>query len=763
DEDNRIKINEEIHGVEEYLQKPDLKKVKSLDVSVIIDRIIVTSVDDEENINRLSDSVLTAFYEGEGVCCLDVFNTDRKNHKTISFSNKFELDGITFEKPVEHFFSFNNPFGACSECEGFGSIIGIDSNLVVPNKSLSVYEEAIACWKGEKMKRWKDRLINNAAEFEFPIHRPFSELSEQERDLLWTGNKYFKGLNDFFKYIEKKSYKIQYRVMLSRYRGKTKCPKCRGTRIRPDASFVKINDHSITDLLVMPASKLLHFFEDIKLNSFDKKVGERLLLEIITRLKVLCDVGLDYLTLNRSTNTLSGGESQRINLSSSLGSSLVGSMYILDEPSVGLHPRDTARLIKVLLSLKDIGNTVIVVEHDEDIMKVADQIIDLGLYAGSDGGNIIFQGDHNAISRDKKSITACYLNGTLSIDVPSKRRSWTDHIKIEGASENNLNHIDARFPLGAMTVVTGVSGSGKSSLVKNILFPAVDKFLGGYGKKIGDYKSISGSLEMISSVEFVDQNPIGKSSRSNPVTYVKAYDDIRRLFADQQISIQMGFKPSHFSFNVDGGRCEECEGEGKIKVEMQFMADIQLLCDSCKGNRFKKEILSVRYQDKNIAGILNLTIDEAIQFFTKNEGVYERSIVRKLMPLRDVGMGYIKMGQPSSTLSGGEAQRIKLATFLGIKKTDTQKNVLFIFDEPTTGLHFHDIKKLLQSFNALINQGHSIVIIEHNLEVVKNADWIIDLGPEGGDEGGNLVFEGIPEEIINEPKSYTGRYLAKKL
>jgi len=757
----RVNFNGKIEKLEDVLADKKRSASKPQLLKIVIDRFISSGEEDEGNTSRISDSVQTAFYEGKGECVIEVLSLGNGRSKNLTFSNRFELDGISFEKPSEHFFSFNNPFGACVECEGFGSIIGIDEDLIIPDKNLSIYDGAIACWRGAKMGKWKDKLVMNAYQFDFPIHRPYFELTEEERQLLWTGNKQFRGLNTFFKYLGRKSYKIQYRVMLSRYRGKTLCPDCSGTRLRKDASYVKVAGKSIVDIVLMPVSNLLEFFQTIQLDVHDTEIATRLVKEITSRLKVLCDVGLGYLTLNRLSNTLSGGESQRINLSTSLGSTLEGSMYILDEPSIGLHPRDTNRLISVLTSLKDIGNTVIVVEHDEEIMLAANQIIDLGPMAGYQGGEVVFQGGHDEILQEKNSLTAQYLNGSLKISVPDKRRAWKRSINIVGASENNLKSIDVKIPLNVLTVVTGVSGSGKSSLVRNILYPSIHKLLGGFGQRLGYHDRITGHIDAVENVEFVDQNPIGKSSRSNPVTYVKAYDEIRNLFSEQPISKQMGFKLAHFSFNVAGGRCEECEGEGKITIEMQFMADVQLLCDSCKGKRFKQDVLDVKYNGKNVSDILGLTIDEAMQFFAEKEGTPQKSILRKLKPLQDVGMGYVQLGQPSSTLSGGEAQRVKLATFLGVK--GSEKHTLFIFDEPTTGLHFHDIQKLLDSFEALLKQGHSIVIIEHNIDVIKNADWVIDLGPEGGEEGGELIFEGTPEDLVKSKRSFTGKYLKKKL
>ncbi|MBL7884968.1 MAG: excinuclease ABC subunit UvrA, partial [Bacteroidia bacterium] len=686
-------------------------------INIVIDRISVKP-DDEDNENRISDSVQTAFFEGEGECTIEIINEENKKSKTTksttrSFSNKFELDGITFEEPSMHFFSFNNPVGACKHCEGFGTVIGIDENLVIPNKNLSVYEDAIVCWKGDKMSEWKNVLINNAHKFDFPIHRPYYDLTADERKLIWSGNKYFEGLTSFFKHLEEQAYKIQYRVMLSRYRGKTTCPECNGTRLRKDASYVKIAEKSINDIVLMPVKESLNFFKELKLNPYDQEVAKRILIEITNRLQFLVDVGLGYLTLNRLSNTLSGGESQRINLATSLGSSLVGSMYILDEPSIGLHSRDTERLIKVLKSLRDIGNTVIVVEHDEEIMRAADQLIDIGPLAGTHGGELIFQGNHTDLEHEEKSLTALYLTGKEKIELPTSRRNWNHFIEIKGARENNLRGIDVKFPLNTITVVTGVSGSGKTSLVKRVLYPALKKIHGGYGEQTGSFDKLGGDINRISAVEMIDQNPIGKSSRSNPVTYVKAYDEIRALYADQQLAKNRGYKPSHFSFNVDGGRCESCDGEGEVTVEMQFMADIHLVCEACNGKRFKQDILDITYQEKNISEILNMTVDDAIDFFSRSERPTntEKKIVQKLLPLSEVGLGYVHLGQSSSTLSGGEAQRIKLASFLSLGQTSSNPT-LFIFDEPTTGLHFHDISKLLYAFNALIKQGHSLIIIE---------------------------------------------------
>jgi excinuclease ABC subunit A len=721
------------------------------DILLIIDRIVVK--DEEEFYNRLADAVQTAFYEGKGICHLQELNT----HKRFSYSNNFELDGITFLEPNVHLFSFNNPYGACPVCEGYGNIIGIDEELVIPNTSLSVFENAIYPWRGESMGWFRDELVNNAYKFDFPIHKPFFELSEEQKDLVWKGNSYFQGLNGFFKELEDKNYKIQNRVMLSRYRGKTKCHSCKGKRLRIEASYVKINSKTVSDLVDLPIKHLVTFFENIDLDVYEKQIAKRLLLEINNRLSFLTEVGLDYLTLNRNSATLSGGESQRINLATSLGSSLVGSMYILDEPSIGLHPKDTERLIKVLQSLRDLGNTVIVVEHDEDIMKAADMIIDIGPEAGTFGGELVAQGTFDEILKST-SLTAKYLNGELEIKTPRIRRKWNNYIEILGARENNLQNIDVKFPLECLTVITGVSGSGKSTLVKKILFPAMQKKLDGVGEKAGQFTEMRGYYHKIQHIEYVDQNPIGRSSRSNPVTYIKAYDDIRELFAKEKLSKIRGYQAKHFSFNVDGGRCETCKGEGTINVEMVFMADVQLHCETCNGKRFKKEVLEVTFDGKNIHDILTMTIDDSIAFFTANK---QTKITQKLQPLQDVGLGYVQLGQSSSTLSGGEAQRIKLASFL--VKGATKEKALFVFDEPTTGLHFHDIKKLLASFDALIDKGHSILVIEHNLDLIKCADWIIDLGPEGGENGGQLLAEGTPEEILKMKKSITAKYLKEKL
>jgi len=723
-------------------------------VRIVIDRI--SKNEEDETFSRLGDSIQTAFFEGKGDCYVRYQEPDSDKEQERFFCDRFELDGIRFEEPTPNFFSFNNPYGACKRCEGYGKVIGIDEDLVIPDKSKSIYEGAIAPWRGEKMREWNDLLIKNALKFDFPIHRQYNFLTEKEQRLLWTGNKYFRGLDEFFKEMEEQTYKIQYRVMLSRYRGKTTCPECKGSRLRQDASYVKINEKSITDVVLMPLDKALEFFKTIELNETDTKVGKRLLMEITNRLSFLNDVGLSYLTLNRLSNTLSGGESQRINLATSLGSSLVGSIYVLDEPSIGLHPRDTQRLIGVLKSLRDVGNTVLVVEHEEEIMKAADHIIDIGPEAGTHGGNLIFTGTYNDIIKDEKSLTGRYLSGKEEISIPKTRRKWNDFIEIKGARENNLKHVSAKFPLGVLTVVTGVSGSGKTSLVKRILAPALQKTLGNYNaEQTGSYDSIDGDYQKIEQVELVDQNPIGRSSRSNPVTYVKAWDEIRNLYASQAVSKAAGLKPSAFSFNVEGGRCDVCQGEGEVKIEMQFMADIFLTCEACGGKRFKQHILDVTYKDKNVSEVLSMTIEEALEFFVK-----EPKIITKIKPLMDVGLGYVQLGQSSNTLSGGEAQRIKLASFL-VKGNNTNKT-LFIFDEPTTGLHFADIKKLLKSFDALLEHGNTIIVIEHNMDVIKCADWVIDIGPEGGDNGGKVIFEGVPENLIKEKDSYTGKFLKER-
>ncbi|MCR9182924.1 MAG: excinuclease ABC subunit UvrA [Flavobacteriaceae bacterium] len=742
----RVKYKDTVSRIDAF----DASKVKGT-VYIVIDRIITK--DEEDFYNRLADAVEMAFFEGKG----SLFIEDLETKAVTEFNNRFELDGITFLEPNIHLFSFNNPYGACPTCEGYGDVIGIDEELVIPNTALSIYENAIYSWRGESMSWYRDQLVNNAYKFDFPIHRPWFELTDEEKQLVWEGNQYFEGLHSFFKFLEEKSYKIQNRVMLSRYRGKTKCSTCKGKRLRTEAAYVKIQGKSIIDLVEISIEKLQQFFAQLELNDHDTQVAKRLLTEINNRLGFLNNVGLSYLTLNRKSNTLSGGESQRINLATSLGSSLVGSMYILDEPSIGLHPKDTERLIEVLKSLRDLGNTVIVVEHDEDIMKAADEIIDIGPEAGSFGGEVVACGNFEKIL-ESDSLTAQYLNGKMEIEVPKKRRTSKYQITITGARHNNLQNINVTFPLASFVAVTGVSGSGKSTLVKKILYPALQRHLTGVGDKPGQFSKMDGNFGTLKNVEFIDQNPIGRSSRSNPVTYIKAYDDIRNLFSSQKLSKLRNFQPKHFSFNVDGGRCEVCKGEGEVTIEMQFMADVHLECEACNGKRFKKEVLEVQFQGKNIDNILTMTIDEAIAFFQLHN---EKKVFTKLQPLQDVGLGYVQLGQSSSTLSGGEAQRIKLASFL--VKGETKDKVLFIFDEPTTGLHFHDIKKLLKSFEALIEKGHSVIVVEHNIDLIKCADFVIDLGPEGGEKGGELIATGTPEEVAKNKKSFTGSYLKEKL
>lgn len=743
---SRVQHNETVLRIEEAIEQ-NLSK----DLFLVVDRIIVKHEDDFYN--RLADAIETAFFEGKGTCIIENLSDTKKTE----FNNKFELDGMTFLEPNVHLFSFNNPYGACPKCEGYGDVIGIDEDLVIPNTGLSVYDNAIFPWRGESMSWYRDQLVNNSHKFDFPIHKPYFELTPKQKQLVWDGNQYFEGIHSFFTELESKAYKIQNRVMLSRYRGKTKCSFCHGKRLREESNYVKIDNTTITDLVEMPLHKLVSFFKQLELNDHDSRIAKRLHKEITNRLSFLTNVGLDYLTLNRKSNTLSGGESQRINLATSLGSSLVGSMYILDEPSIGLHPKDTQKLIKVLKALRDLGNTVIVVEHDEDIMQAADEIIDIGPEAGTFGGEVVATGTFKEILASS-SLTAQYLNGELEIEVPKTRRTSKYHVDIIGARENNLQNIDVTFPLDMLTVVTGVSGSGKSTLVKKILFPALQKKLTDFGDKPGQFTELKGNFSNIKHIEFVDQNPIGRSSRSNPVTYIKAYDDIRALFAKQKLSKIRNYQAKHFSFNVDGGRCETCKGEGEVTIEMQFMADVHLTCETCNGKRFKKEVLEVNFNGKSIDDILNLTIDDAISFFSKQD---ESKIKNKLQPLQDVGLGYVTLGQSSSTLSGGEAQRIKLASFLG--KGSKSDNALFIFDEPTTGLHFHDIKKLLKSFQALIDKGHSIIVIEHNIDLIKCADYIIDLGPEGGERGGQLIAEGTPEDIAKNKNSITGEFLKEKL
>lgn len=748
----RVLVNDEIVFIEDALEAKTKMKIKD-EIFIIIDRASVQK-EDEDSRFRVADSVQTAFFEGEGDCIIDVPEKGRK-----SFSDRFELDGMLFEEPSSNFFTFNNPYGACKRCEGFGNILGIDEDLVIADKSLSVYEGAVVPWRSEAMSEWQKPLLKNGIHFDFPIHRPWNELNPAQQQLIWDGNKYFKGLNDFFAFLESQTHKIQYRVMLSRYRGRTACPDCKGTRLRKDAQYVKISGMSITDLVLMPMSELIVFFGNIKLDLHDAKVAERLVKEIKSRLDYLDRVGLGYLTLNRVSSTLSGGEFQRIKLATSLGSALVGSMYILDEPSIGLHPRDTEKLVSVLESLRDLGNTVIVVEHEEEVMRVADQIIDIGPDAGSHGGHLVFQGTLGEMKSENVSKTARYLNGIDTIPVPTVRRKWKEAIEIRGARENNLKNINVTFPLGVMSMVTGVSGSGKSTLIKKILYPAIGKILGTVGETTGKFDKLEGDYKLIHQIEFVDQNPIGKSSRSNPVTYVKAYDAIRQLYADQPLAKQRAYKPAHFSFNVEGGRCEVCQGEGEVKIEMQFMADIHLTCESCHGKRFKQEVLEIVYKDKDIAEVLNMTVDDSIDFFKEKSG-----IINKLQPLQDVGLGYVRLGQSSSSLSGGEAQRVKLASFIGKGESSHSKDhILFIFDEPTTGLHFSDIRKLLNAMNALVEQGNTVIVIEHNMEMIKCADWIIDIGPEGGLGGGNINFAGTPEEMIKLKNNYTAKFLKEKI
>lgn len=729
------------------LEEDNLPK-KLGNFQLVVDRIVVQHNEDFQH--RLADAIETAFFEGKGECMLQEVESEVLKH----FSNRFEMDGITFLEPNVHLFSFNNPYGACPECDGYGDTIGFDEELIVPNTGLSVYENAIYPWRGETMSWFRDQLVNNAYKFDFPIHKPWYELSAEQRQLVWEGNKYFTGLTVFFKELEEKNYKIQNRVLLARYRGKARCHSCHGKRLRKEANYVKIQGKSISDLVEISIEKLQVFFRELTLSPYEQEVAKRLLIEINSRLQFLSDVGLGYLTLNRKSNTLSGGESQRINLATSLGSSLVGSMYILDEPSIGLHPRDTHRLIKVLKSLRDLGNTVIVVEHDADIMKAADYIIDIGPEAGTHGGEVVAAGTYEQLLK-ADTLTGKYLSGRLSIEPPKKRRTSPHYISLIGCRENNLKNIDVTFPLDILTVVTGVSGSGKSTLIKKLLYPAMQKELNASNEKIGQFTRIEGKYKQLQSVEFVDQNPIGKSSRSNPITYLKVYDDIRNLYANQKLAKMRNFSAKHFSFNVDGGRCEVCKGEGEVTIEMQFMADVHLTCEACGGKRFKKEVLEITYEGKNIDDLLNTTIDDAVAFFAAHK---QTKIAEKLKPLQDVGLGYVTLGQSSSTLSGGEAQRIKLASFLS--KSESKEKVLFIFDEPTTGLHFHDIRKLLDSLQALIEKGHSVIVIEHNLEMIKCADYVIDLGLEGGEKGGSIIAKGTPEEIAKCKESYTGSALA---
>ena len=735
--------------IEDILPQVD-EKTRAEEILVVIDRARIAADDDTQT--RMRDSVARAFSYGEGICTVI---TDKG---ATEFSSRFEADGIQFEHPSEHLFSFNNPLGACPRCEGYGKVIGIDEDLVIPDKSKTIYEDAVACWRGETMRKWKEQLVENAYKFDFPIHTPFHELTQEQKRLLWRGNEYFHGLDDFFAYIDSERRKIQFRVMKARYTGKTTCPECGGSRLRREALYVKVGGKTVADLVVMPVDELIAFFAGLELDGHDTKTAARILVEIRNRLQYLADVGLGYLTLDRLSSTLSGGESQRINLSTSLGSNLTGSLYILDEPSIGLHPRDTNRLIKVLQQLRDLGNTVIVVEHEEEVIRAADYIVDIGPKAGYNGGEVVFSGTLPQLLKSRKSLTADYLTGRRAIAPPATERGWSNSILIQGARENNLRNIDVRIPLGVMTCITGVSGSGKSSLAKGILYPALRRLLFDTGVKPGDFDGIGGDVQLLRSVEMIDQNPIGKSSRSNPVTYIKAYDEIRKLFADQPYAQHTGLGASSFSFNIAGGRCEECQGEGVIKVSMQFMADVELVCEACGGKRFRDEILEVKYRGKSIYDVLEMTVDDAIAFFgeDKKDPTCKR-IVERLKPLQDVGLGYIKLGQSSSTLSGGESQRVKLASFL--TKDSAQGGVMFIFDEPTTGLHFHDINKLLAAFNALIERGHTIVIVEHNMDVIKCADWVVDLGPEAGTGGGRVVFEGTPRNLEQCPASYTGKYL----
>lgn len=767
---SRIFIQNEISDIETILESGAIElkknKKKTQNIALVVDRFSLDKTDLDELKNRIADSIQTAFYEGQGSCMVQQINEN--GSQTFEFNNRFELDGMAFEEPSVNFFSFNNPYGACKTCEGFGSVVGIDEDLVIPDKSKSIFDDAIVPWKGEKMSEWKTHFLKISGKLKFPIHKPYYELNETQKTLLWQGNENWEGIDGFFKELERQTYKIQYRVMLARYRGKTTCPDCKGTRLRKDANYVRLKSSnekvnspseykSLSAILLMTIDQAFAYFNALEFEKSAAEIAKRMLIEINNRLQFLRQVGLGYLSLNRLSNTLSGGETQRINLATSLGSSLVGSTYILDEPSIGLHSRDTEQLIQVLKTLRDIGNTVVVVEHDQDVMEHADHIIDIGPLAGIHGGLLVAAGTQFELAQSDKSLTGNYLSGKEQIEVPIKRRKATDFIKIIGARQHNLKGIQVAFPLHTLTVITGVSGSGKSTLVKGILYPAIQKHLGNYNnEKTGQFESIEGNLKSIKQVEFVDQNPIGKSSRSNPITYIKAYDAIRELYANQAISKSRAYKPQHFSFNVDGGRCETCQGEGEVTIEMQFMADIHLTCESCKGARFKDEILDVKFEDKNISEVLKLSVDEAIDFFAP-----EPSIANKLKPLQDVGLGYVQLGQSSNTLSGGESQRVKLASFLGKGKHNEQ--ILFIFDEPTTGLHFNDIKKLLKSFDALIAQGHSIVVIEHNLDVIKCADYIIDLGPEAGENGGEILFAGSPEELIHIQNSYTAHYLKDKL
>ena len=758
---NRIYYNGKVEKLETIIAGKELLKGKT---HLVIDRIAV-DLQDEDFESRVRDSAETAFWEGKGTCSV----LAGESEIIVEFNNRFELDGMVFEVPSRDFLSFNNPYGACKRCEGFGSVLGIDSDMVIPNKSLSVFDGAVAPWKGEVMGEWRNDFIAMASKSGFPIHKPYKELNAAQLDLLWKGNKSMPGISDFFQYVEENAYKIQYRVLAARYRGKTVCPDCHGTRLRLDAGYVKIvatnanaqipEKVSLQEVLLMNVTAASHYFHELKLNQYDTTVSVRILNEIRNRLTFLLNVGLGYLSLNRLSNTLSGGESQRINLATSLGSSLVGSLYVLDEPSIGLHSRDTEKLIEVLKKLQDEGNTVIVVEHDEEVMRAADTLVDIGPLAGTHGGKLIYNGPFSGVQNEKESLTARFLNGDETIDVPRSRRKWTYKIEIKGASANNLKDVDVTFPLGVFTVVSGVSGSGKTSLVKQVLYPALSKEIGLFvSAKTGEHNALQGDIKQVKAVELIDQNPIGKSSRSNPVTYIKAYDEIRELYASQPLAKFKGFKPSHFSFNVDGGRCDNCQGEGETVIEMQFMADIKLPCEVCAGKRFTHDVLEIEYNGKHIYNVLDMTVDDAIEFFAGTKHIADR-----LKPLQDVGLGYVKLGQGSNTLSGGEAQRVKLAFYLSKANPNRDGGTLFIFDEPTTGLHFHDIKKLLNSFNALIEKGNTIICIEHNLDVIKCADWLIDMGPEAGDEGGNLVYEGVPEGLPKVKESYTAKYLKEKL
>ena len=745
---NRIEVNGETVRMEEYEPK------ENDEVYLLVDRM--TAGSSKDAISRLTDSAETAMYEGDGLCMLRFYLPDGTT-RLHTFSTKFEVDGIKFEEPNDQMFSFNSPIGACPKCEGFGKVIGIDEHLVIPNRALSVYDGAVVCWRGEKMGEWKDALIHNAVKFDFPIFTPYYQLTDEQRRVLWEGNEFFQGINDFFRMLEENQYKIQYRVMLARYRGKTICPQCHGTRLKPEAGYVKVGGESISELVDLPITELKKFFDTLQLTKHDEEVARRILTEINSRIRFLIDVGLGYLTLNRLSNSLSGGESQRINLATSLGSSLVGSLYILDEPSIGLHSRDTDKLIHVLRELQKLGNTVVVVEHDEEIIRAADYIIDIGPDAGRLGGEVVYEGDMKDLIKGTISHTVRYLLGEEEIPLPLHRRPWNNYIEITGARENNLKGIDVRFPLNVMTVVTGVSGSGKSTLVRDIFYRALKRELDECSDRPGEFLLLQGDVKSLKNIEFIDQNPIGKSSRSNPVTYIKAYDEIRKLWAEQPLAKQMNYTAGHFSFNSEGGRCEECKGDGNITVEMQFMADLVLECESCHGKRFKSETLEVCFHEKNIYDVLEMTVNEAVEFFTLHG---QKKVVKKLLPLQEVGLGYVKLGQSSSTLSGGENQRVKLAYYLSQEKAEP---TLFIFDEPTTGLHFHDIRKLLEAFDALIRRGHTLIIIEHNMDVIKCADYVIDLGPEGGDKGGHLVACGTPEEIAECGASYTGQFLKEKL